>query len=174
MKPTAGKNLGAKSGIRSLKILVVEDDAQMRTGLGVFFKLLGCQARFAPDVAAAGVALFSESFDVLLSDINLPDGTGWALMPELQRVGRRPAVAIAMSGLGTDADVSASREAGFDLHLIKPFAPQELLSALQQAAESLPETESPLLPPLPPLPPKRKVAHAHAEVRPTTYSYPCV
>jgi DNA-binding response OmpR family regulator len=170
VKPkTTGKNFGAKSSVKALKILVVEDHADMRSGLAALFKLFGCRARFAPDVEAARAAILEERFDVLLSDINLPDGSGWALLRELQALDRRPGMAITMSGFGSDRDISASREAGFDLHLVKPFAPEELTSALRRAAGALPEAESRVIS----TPRKRKLAHLRSDGGPAPYIYPC-
>jgi DNA-binding response OmpR family regulator len=170
VKPVAiGKNNGAPGGVKALKILVVEDHADMRTGLAVFFKLCGCQARLVPDVAAARSAIRAELFDVLLSDIHLPDGNGWALLRELQELGRRPAMAIAMSGFGSAKDLSASREAGFDLHLIKPFAPEELASALERAAEARPEKSAGSATPR-----KRKLTHLRSDGGPAPYVYPLI
>jgi CheY-like chemotaxis protein len=170
VKPrTAEKNLGARSRIKALKILVVEDHADMRSGLAALFKLFGCRVRFAPDVAAARAAIQEEHFDVLLSDINLPDGSGWEFLRELQALDRRLVMAIAMSGFGSDKDISASREAGFDLHLVKPFAPEELTAALERAAAALQQKESQAVS----TPRKRKLAHLRSDGGPAPYIYPC-
>jgi CheY-like chemotaxis protein len=171
VKPkTAGKNFDAKGNVKALKILVVEDHADMRTGLNVLFKLFGCRARFVTNVAAALAAIHEERFDVLLSDISLPDGSGWALLRELQALHKRPAMAIAMSGFGSDKDISASRDAGFDLHLVKPFAPEELTAALQRAADALPEKESQVAS----TPRKRKLAHLPSDGGAAPYIYPSI
>ena len=83
----------------------------------------------------------------ILSDISLPDGDGWDLLARLDARGRRPAHAFAMSGLGGAADQARSREAGFELHLIKPFAPEELENALCRVATR--RTPGELAPPSP-------------------------
>ena len=59
-----------------------------------------------------------EDFDVLISDIGLPDGTGIELMQEL--IARRPFLGIALSGFGMEDDIRKSLEVGFNHHLIKP------------------------------------------------------
>jgi CheY-like chemotaxis protein len=160
----AGGIASKKVSLKTLRVLVVEDHADMRTGLTVLFKLLGCQARFAVDVASARAAAKEERFDVLLSDINLPDGDGWALVRELREIARRPGIAVAMSGFGGDRDISESKEAGFDVHLVKPFAPEELTKILQSVAEALAEKNArgPSSPPL-----KRKLAHLRSDGGPS-------
>ncbi len=75
-----------------------------------------------------------ETFDLLLSDIHLPDGDGWALPGLLEQAGKRPPHAIAMSGFGSVEDAERSRVAGFRAHLIKPGVPGELEAALRAVA----------------------------------------
>ena len=125
----------ARTSARSLRVLVVEDHLDTRNGLELFLGMLGYELRFAVDVASALAAASEEEFDVLLSDIGLPDGNGWELLRELDKRGRRPAVAIAMSGFNTDRDLACSRDAGFAMHLVKPFQPEKLEAALEQAGK---------------------------------------
>jgi signal transduction histidine kinase/ActR/RegA family two-component response regulator len=67
--------------------------------------------------------------DVIVSDIGLPDGTGFDLMRDLRTKTNRPA--IALTGFGMESDVKASEEAGFDLHLTKPIDIDQLLAAIE-------------------------------------------
>lgn len=118
---------------RVLRLLVVEDHADLRATLTTFLRALGCQARFVEDMAAALRVGGTEDFDVLLSDIGLPDGDGWELLRQLEAAGRRPVYAIAMSGFGLSEDAARSKAAGFALHLVKPFEPEDLEKALLDA-----------------------------------------
>ena len=118
-----------------LRLLVVEDQCDLRTALQTFFSLLGHQARFVENVASALQAAREESFDVLLSDIGLPDGDGWDLLHQLEETGHRPSCAIAMSGYCLAEDIAKSKAAGFALHLIKPFPPEELEQFLATIGE---------------------------------------
>ena len=113
-----------------LRILLVEDAEGLCKVLESFLHYLGHQTRPAKNVAAALDAGRDKIFDVLLSDLALPDGTGWNLLRQLRRLGRGPAHAIAMSVYGLDSHLTESASAGFDLHLIKPFHPEELEGAL--------------------------------------------
>ena len=63
-------------------------------------------------------------FDLLLSDIGLPDGTGLDVMRHVRA--RKPVRGIALSGFGQDDDLRRSREAGFEQHLTKPVNFQTL------------------------------------------------
>ena len=109
---------------------MVENHPDTRQGIKAFLKALGHRAAFAEDKAGALALAGRTRFDLLLSDISLPDGNGWELLPALDAQGRRPTHAIAMSGLGDPADQTRSRDAGFELHLVKPFRPEDLENAL--------------------------------------------
>ena len=119
---------------RTLHVLVVENHSDTRQGVKAFLKALGYRASFAEDKAGAIALAGQDTFDLLLSDISLPDGNGWELLQALDSQGRRPSHAIAMSGLGDLADRTRSHDAGFEMHLVKPFRPEELEQALRQAA----------------------------------------
>lgn len=116
-----------------LDVLVVENHADLRAALAVFLEQLGHRARFASDCAGGLQAAQEQLFDVLLSDISLPDGDGWDLLHDLDMIGRRPKLAIAMSGFGSAADIAKSAAAGFHDHLVKPFQPAALEAALVTA-----------------------------------------
>lgn len=72
--------------------------------------------------------LDGRQFDVLISNIGLPDTSGYELMQRAKE--RQRLKGIAVSGLGMDEDVRRSAEAGFDHHLTKPINFQELQSVL--------------------------------------------
>ena len=115
-----------------LKLLVVEDSGDLVITLKALFALIGHRTRFVTSVAGALAAAKAEVFDVLLSDIGLPDGTGWELLRQLQETGHPPLYAIAMSGYGLDGHLCESAAAGFELHLIKPVDPEVLVTALDR------------------------------------------
>lgn len=77
----------------------------------------------------------NQLFDLLLSDIGLPDGDGWELLRRLNAAGCRPRRAIAVSGRGTAKDLERSQAAGFDQHLTKPLELAVLEAILREAAE---------------------------------------
>jgi CheY-like chemotaxis protein len=77
-------------------------------------------------------------FNLLLSDIGLPDGTGYDLIRQVRQFSDMPA--IALSGFGMEEDVSDCREAGFSDHLTKPVNFQRLAMMIQRI--SFPEGTS--------------------------------
>jgi signal transduction histidine kinase/ActR/RegA family two-component response regulator len=117
------------------RILFVEDHADTAQVMASILENNGYQVRVAGSIAAA-LSLATDPFDVLVSDIGLPDGSGVDLMRELRGRGAFPA--IALSGYGGAQDVKRSRASGFRRHLIKPIDPDELLDALREIAPRRP------------------------------------
>ena len=120
-----------------LRVLVVENHPDTREGIQLFLKALGYQATATGSMAEALALSEREQFDLLLSDITLPDGDGWRLLAALQAYGREPRHAIAMSGLSGSVEQARSRAAGYTAHLVKPFSPQELEKVLHRVADEL-------------------------------------
>ena len=79
-------------------------------------------------LAAANV----QPFDLLISDIGLPDGTGLELMRQIQAI--RPIKGIALSGFDSSEDVRQSRDAGFVAHVTKPVDFDKLHRLISQLA----------------------------------------
>jgi CheY-like chemotaxis protein len=74
-------------------------------------------------------------FNILISDLGLPDGSGTELMRDLKRH-RQPIPGIALSGYGMKDDIRESLEAGFVRHLTKPVDWQELKVAIQKISDA--------------------------------------
>ncbi|MEO7931855.1 MAG: PAS domain S-box protein [Chthoniobacterales bacterium] len=114
-----------------LRLLLVEDHDST---LLVLTRLLSRDGHQVVPVASATAALAAasqETFDLVISDLGLPDGTGHELMQKLRaQYGLR---GIALSGYGMEDDMARSRDAGFILHLIKPVD----FTRLRQALASL-------------------------------------
>ncbi|HWA27988.1 MAG TPA: PAS domain-containing protein [Lacunisphaera sp.] len=111
------------------RVLLVEDHADTRRALATLLKHRGCVVELAASVAEATELFTRNNYDVVLSDIGLPDGDGWTLVSALKKL--KPQVrAVAMSGFGMDSDLQRSRQAGFDAHIIKPVQRTQLEKAL--------------------------------------------
>jgi len=126
---------------RPLRVLLVEDDASIREALNKLVNTLGHRAHVTKNVREALDLVISENeaFDLLLSDISLPDGDGWELLRCLSEAGHRPWRAIAMSGGCSMRDLARSQQAGFDHHFCKPVEMAVLEAILREAAEEAPQ-----------------------------------
>ncbi len=118
-----------------LRIFVVENHPDTLESLQIYLEESGHSVESAGTMADALQALPGANCDVLISDIGLPDGTGWELLQSLRLP--RPIYAIAMSGFGMNADHARSRAAGFRHHVLKPFPLRELDALLDEAAHEL-------------------------------------
>ena len=117
---------------RPIKVLLVDDNHDTLKYLSRILSVRGYHVHPAADMASALQAASDADFDVLVSDIELPDGSGLELMWSL-RAGRA-IPAIALSGFGAPADVEQSRSAGFAIHLTKPVDFGRLEQAIRQLA----------------------------------------
>jgi DNA-binding response OmpR family regulator len=104
--------------IRHVQILFVEDHEDTARVLGRILRNAGFDVSHAGSVAEARALAGSRRFDLLISDLGLPDGSGLDLMKALREA--QNINGIALSGFGSDDDVSASIAAGFSAHLTKP------------------------------------------------------
>jgi two-component system CheB/CheR fusion protein len=118
----------------SLHILLVEDHRDTAEAIAELLRGVGYRVETAGSVAQAlAAANGSGGFDLVLSDLGLPDGSGLELMRELSaRYGWK---GIALSGYGMEEDVRQSLEAGFQTHLTKPVNVQALQAAIRQASQ---------------------------------------
>ncbi|HYE17194.1 MAG TPA: PAS domain S-box protein [Tepidisphaeraceae bacterium] len=111
-----------------LSILLVEDHEDTARAVARLLRGYGWQVRVADTVASAVQVAGAEEFDLLISDIGLPDGSGLDLMRQL--LARKPTKGICLSGFGMEEDVRKSRDAGFLEHLTKPVNVSQLKKAI--------------------------------------------
>jgi len=115
---------------KSLHILVVENHQDTLDAMKMFLNLRGHITETAGTMKAALDAAMESTFDLVITDIGLPDGDGWELMRQLRE--RGPVRAVAMSGYGWKEDLEKSRAAGFEAHLLKPLKITELENVLRK------------------------------------------
>jgi two-component system CheB/CheR fusion protein len=115
---------------RPLRILLVDDHQDTCTALERLLVRRGHLVAAAHNVRSAMETAAGNSFDLLISDIALPDGTGTELMTYLHAISRIPGIAI--SGFGMNGDVEKSIEAGFSEHLVKPVKMENLEAAIDR------------------------------------------
>jgi CheY-like chemotaxis protein len=113
------------------RILFVEDHPDTARIMARVLRSSGYQITSAHSVAAALKAAAIQTFDLLISDIGLPDATGYDLMRELRR--RYNMNGIALSGYGMEEDVRKSLDAGFIEHMVKPVNFTQLEAAIGRA-----------------------------------------
>ena len=114
----------ARAGV---SLLLVDDNKDVLRYLKIVLEMRGHRVTTATDLASARSAA-DRQFDILISDIELPDGSGLELMRELR--GRLPGIAI--SGFGAPEDVELSLNAGFARHLTKPVETGRLEAAIRE------------------------------------------
>ncbi|AGA28643.1 PAS domain S-box protein [Singulisphaera acidiphila] len=119
----------------TLKILVVEDEEATRRLMARLLRSLGHNVATAGTIAEATEAAEAEVFDLIVSDIGLPDGSGLELMRRIV-THRGPVPAIALTGYGMEEDIVRSREAGFTAHMTKPIDFTKLEAMIRQVAPS--------------------------------------
>ena len=117
----------ARSGA---KILLVEDHPDTAKILSRLLGSLGYSVKMAHTVTEGLQLATSEKFDLLLSDIGLPDASGYELMNRIRQFQDTPGIAI--SGFGMESDILKSREAGFVDHVVKPVNVTHLHSIIQR------------------------------------------
>jgi PAS domain S-box-containing protein len=111
-------------------LLLVEDNSDTRRAIALLLRSSGFTVRTAGSVVEAFAALADERFDLLVSDIGLPDGSGLDIMRHGRaRVGLK---GIAFSGYGSPGDVRESMEAGFSHHLTKPASLDTLVALIRR------------------------------------------
>ncbi|MFT3867511.1 MAG: PAS domain S-box protein [Nibricoccus sp.] len=138
ISPFPGAAEARKTACAGRKILLVEDHAPTRQTLQHLLKSRHFEV-VAAKTAGEGLKFARESeFSLIISDVGLPDKSGFELMKEIQSF--KPALpGIALSGYGMEDDLARSQEAGFSVHLVKPIA----IGILEEAINNL-------LPPTPP------------------------
>ena len=113
-----------------LRLLLVEDHESTLEVLSRLLTRAGHQVVTAGTLKGALAAATAGAFDVVISDLGLPDGTGNELMEILRA--RYNLRGIALSGYGMEDDVVRSRQAGFAAHLTKPVDFRQLQRALDE------------------------------------------
>ena len=127
-----------------MRILIVEDDAGIASGLAATLKGAGYAVDICDSLACASAALRTEAFDMALLDLGLPDGDGIDWLRKLRQEGRTLPVLI-MTARDALTDRITGLDEGADDYLVKPFAPEELLARMRVALRRSEGRASPLL-----------------------------
>jgi CheY-like chemotaxis protein len=133
----AGPHPGALAGVR---MLLVEDHADTAELLRAVLGGHGALVRVAGSLAEALTMLTKLDFDILVSDIGMPDGTGYELVQRMQELaraaGREPMPAVALTAFAGGEDRERALAAGFQHYAAKPIEPEALVDTIARAARS--------------------------------------
>ncbi|HEU6449208.1 MAG TPA: response regulator [Verrucomicrobiae bacterium] len=119
----------------AIRILLVEDHEPTRSTLVYLLSRRKYAVTAAATLAEARKLAENQRFELVISDIGLPDGTGYDLMIELRK--RSAVCGIALTGYGMEEDLARSQAAGFVVHLTKPVRIQSLENALADAKKMM-------------------------------------
>jgi len=115
----------------TLKVLVVEDDREIRSLLLSVLAVEGFEVRSAVSLSEAQALLQHDRPDLVILDLGLPDGDGSALLHAMR--GTRAAPVVIVSARHDEAQKIALLDAGADDYLVKPFSVGELLARMRVA-----------------------------------------
>jgi PAS domain S-box-containing protein len=118
--------------VNPIQILFVEDHDDTARVLLRILAHAGFNVSHAATLAKAREMAARQRFDLLITDLGLPDGSGLELMKSLREA--QGVSGIALSGFGTDEDVAASMAAGFAAHLVKPIDWERLRAEIERLA----------------------------------------
>ncbi|MCC6136371.1 MAG: response regulator transcription factor [Candidatus Contendobacter sp.] len=128
-----------------LRVLIVEDEVDLRDAMIDYLHFDGCIASGVGSIAECAAWLENQDYEVIVLDIGLPDGDGLAaLMPYIDR--QRQAVVLA-TARGQIDDRVRGYECGGDAYLVKPVDLRELSSVIHRVASRLPAALNPPAPP---------------------------
>ena|SRR5437764_15418468 len=113
------------------RILLVDDHLDTVNAMARLLHLTGFDVATATTYSAALRLCDQEKFDLLISDVGLPDGSGYDLMREVM-TRKCTSRGIAVSGYGAETDVQQSLAAGFSEHLVKPVRFDTLRDAIRR------------------------------------------
>jgi CheY-like chemotaxis protein len=133
--PTQRKSGKPKEGSPSFKrtVLVVDDVPDVTEMIGLFLQHAGYDVTTADSASAALLLANERAFDVIISDIGMPEMNGYELAESLRRCAEYQGTPIiAVTGYSEYDDRGRALQAGFNAHLTKPIDPSELLLLMNE------------------------------------------
>ncbi|WP_442942299.1 response regulator [Nostoc sp.] len=124
----------ASSPLMGLQVLIVDDNTDSRNFFSFVLEQFGALVTAVGSADEALQALIQSKPDILLSDIGMPEMNGYMLMQEVRaleaKVGGKQIPAIALTAYAGEINQQQALRAGFQQHIVKPVAPEELLMAI--------------------------------------------
>ena len=118
-----------------ISVLVVDDEPDLVDTCVTLLALHGFRAAGALDGRRAIESAAADPPDVALVDLSMPGVDGFEVAHQL-RAGDHPPVLVAVTGLKSDWDRQRAHDAGFALYLVKPVAPEELVTIVRQCGQA--------------------------------------
>ncbi len=116
------------------RVLVVDDERSMREFLEIFFRSEGYDVTTAGDLASAHLHLETNEFDVAVTDVRMPGGSGIELLHTVRESSPETVVIIMTAFASTDTAIAAIRDGAYD-YITKPFKVEELRLVVEKALE---------------------------------------
>jgi two-component system CheB/CheR fusion protein len=130
------ESVSATGALRSKFILVVDDSHESTEMLGKLLEIEGAFVDLARSGAEALRIADKKRFDLIISDISMPEMDGYQLLNELRKLPQMEKVpAVALTGYGRTADIERAHAVGFARHLVKPVDIDQLLVIVRQLTE---------------------------------------
>lgn len=122
------------------RILIVEDDKEIVTNLEILIKAEGFFVKSAYSQKEAFKLTQEESFDLILLDLNLPDGNGYSFCTAMKK--ERDIPIIMLTAMGDEPSIVTGFELGADDYVVKPFKPLELISRIKNVLRRCGKTQA--------------------------------
>jgi two-component system CheB/CheR fusion protein len=120
--------------LEGVSVLIVDDDADIRDAIRSILLVFAADAVAVDCAAGARAVLAARSFDVLLSDVEMPRENGYELMRSVRCSGARDIAAAAVTGRASPDEVRFALAAGFDRVIAKPLDIETLVEAVYELA----------------------------------------
>ena len=132
----AERPVESSPSISEVRVLVVDDSRETVSALRDLLESEGALVTTALSGEEGLRIAKEEDFDLVISDISMPEMDGYQFLQKLRSEAKRPAVtAVALTGFGRQEDVLDARRAGFDTHLTKPVHFEELIQVIRDAMD---------------------------------------
>jgi PAS domain S-box-containing protein len=126
-------DLKAAPASERVRVLVIEDSPDTLNMLQVVFEISGYEVTLCQTPTEALRVAASMWFDMIISDIGMPEIDGYELLARLREIPQlRDVPAVALTGYASHADAERARSAGFDAHIAKPVDPTELATRIEE------------------------------------------
>lgn len=123
------------SMLAGLKVLVIDDDADTRELFNFILQEEGAEVVAVASAREALAVIHRSQFDVVVSDIQMPDEDGFFLIQQIQTSKHAMMPMIAVTAAARESDRQKILAAGFQMYLVKPVDLDDLLSAIAHCAE---------------------------------------